>query len=588
MLTYSSLMGAISVSDYFAVIAHGLSMDMCMAAYFTVIPGILLIASIFTSSNAIRPVEKAYFALSSFIIVTIATLDLILYGYWGFRLDMTPFFYFATSPSSALASAQWWQLAIALLSIAALTALAYLLLLRTVISIATPRFNRRVFPAVILTLLTALLFIPIRGGITVSTMNLSRAYFSQNQRLNHAAINPVFSLMYAALHNDSFDQQYRFMDDSEANSMLEELNRPIISDDNVDSLITLKSSRPDIYLIILESFSAHLFPSLGGENVAVKLDSLARDGIMFTNFYANSFRTDRALPAIISGFPSQPSTSIMKYVDKTENLPSLPELLKNAGYELSYYYGGDANFTNMQAYLINSGFEKIISDKDFPLTERTGKWGAHDHLLFRKVLDDVAECSIDSTPHLRIIQTSSSHEPFEVPYRNTAHSDSPQKNAFAYTDSCTFAFVDSIRRSPLAARSLFIIVPDHYGAYPQNIESPLQRHRIPLIMVGDAIASAPRTIPTIGCQSDIAATLLAMLGIDNSALAFSKDILDPRTTHYAVFTEPSLMAIVAPADTAVFNCDADAVILQSGPDASAHMQRAHAYLQQLYTTISNL
>ena len=42
-------------------------------------------------------------------------------------------------------------------------------------------------------LLTAALFIPIRGGFSVSTMNLSKVYFSQDQRMNHAAINPAFS-----------------------------------------------------------------------------------------------------------------------------------------------------------------------------------------------------------------------------------------------------------------------------------------------------------------------------------------------------------------------------------------------------------
>ena len=46
-----------------------------------------------------------------------------------------------------------------------------------------------------LLLLTGLLFIPIRGGFTVSTMNTGKVYFSTNQRLNHAAINPAFSLM---------------------------------------------------------------------------------------------------------------------------------------------------------------------------------------------------------------------------------------------------------------------------------------------------------------------------------------------------------------------------------------------------------
>ena len=111
--------------------------------------------------------------------------------------------------------------------------------------------------------------------------------------------------------------------------------------------------------------------------------------------------------------PVQPSTSIMKYPEKTDKLPSIPRSLKNAGYNLEYYYGGDADFTNMRSYLVSSGIEKIISDKDFPLSERTGKWGAQDHVLFQRLMKDLKE-EKQEEPFLKLVQTSSSHEPFEV------------------------------------------------------------------------------------------------------------------------------------------------------------------------------
>ena len=41
--------------------------------------------------------------------------------------------------------------------------------------------------------MTGLLFIPIRGGFTVSTMNVGKVYFSAEPRLNHAAINCIQS-----------------------------------------------------------------------------------------------------------------------------------------------------------------------------------------------------------------------------------------------------------------------------------------------------------------------------------------------------------------------------------------------------------
>lgn len=168
--------------------------------------------------------------------------------------------------------------------------------------------------------------------------------------------------------------------------------------------------------------------TLGGEpGVAVQLDSLAQEGVLFTNFYANSFRTDRGLVAILSGYPAQPTTSIMKYPRKTQSIPAIAGSLKNAGYRTKYYYGGDADFTNMRSYLMSSGFEDIVADRDFPVSERLSKWGVHDHLVFRRLLDDLKAEAADSTlagretPHFRVLQTSSSHEPFEVPYSRLAN-----------------------------------------------------------------------------------------------------------------------------------------------------------------------
>ena len=131
--------------------------------------------------------------------------------------------------------------------------------------------------------------------------------------------------------------------------------------------------------------------------------------------------------------------------------------MKNAGYSLEYYYGGDADFTNMRSYLVSSGIEKIISDKDFPLSERTGKWGAQDHVLFQRLMKDLKE-EKQKEPFLKLVQTSSSHEPFEVPFHRL---DDKVLNSFAYADSCVGDFVKQYQETPLWKNTLFVLVPDH-------------------------------------------------------------------------------------------------------------------------------
>ena len=130
-------------------------------------------------------------------------------------------------------------------------------------------------------------------------MNLSRSYYSSNTFLNHAAVNPFFSLFYSVTHQERFGEQFRFMSAEDADKEFNRLRDGFV-DRSVDSDSLLNTFTPDIYIILLESFSAELFPSLGGEDIAQRLDSVARDGILFTNFYSNSFRTDRGIPAVLS------------------------------------------------------------------------------------------------------------------------------------------------------------------------------------------------------------------------------------------------------------------------------------------------
>ena len=158
-----------------------------------------------------------------------------------------------------------------------------------------------------------------------------------------------------------------------------------------------------------------------------------------------------------------------------------------------------------------------------------------------------------------------------------------------YTDRCLRDFLERLKQTPRYACSLVIIVPDHLGAWPLDLPDAAKRHHVPLVLTGGAISpQAPRKISVPGSQTDIAATLLGLLGMDASAFTFSKDMLNPTSPHYAVFTEPSLIGIVTASDTIVYNVDAGITEQASGPDAANLETPSKAYLQTLYKTISNL
>lgn len=603
MLYYQSQYTDVSCVDWLNVIWHGLPLDLSLAGYLTAVPGFLFIISAWSLSKTLHRIWCIYFLFVSVLLAIIFTVDLGLYEYWGFRLDATPLFYFFSSPKDAIASVSIWMVLGGIIVMAIYAAILYgifktvLLRKKQLLQMKLP--YRRLRVSGVLLLLTGLLFIPIRGGFTVSTMNVGKVYFSSNQKLNHAAINPAFSLMESLSKQKDFGSQYRFMEASEADNIFKDLIDPVVSGETVsvadslrqsaDSLHTLfNTKRPDVLFVILESFSSKLMTSLGGEpNIAVNLDSLSKEGVLFTNFYANSFRTDRGLVAILSGYPAQPTTSIMKYPRKTQSIPAIAGSLKKEGYATKYYYGGDADFTNMRSYLISSGFENIISDQDFPVSERLSKWGAHDELVFKRLLEDLKTESIENkeknTPHFRVLQTSSSHEPFEVPYHRL---DNNRLNAFAYTDSCVGDFVKQFRKLPQWKNTVIVFVPDHLGAYPEHLNNlSVERYQIPLLMVGGAIRN-PRKVETYGSQQDIAATLLSQLAIPHNEFTFSKDMLNPNSPHFAFFTVPDAFGLVTADNQVIFNCQAGDVAVDEGTAKGKNLPLGKAYLQKLYDDLA--
>lgn len=582
MACYYTLYNKVSWTEWFSVIGHGLPLDLSLAGYLTLIPGLLLIASAWTGSRILQWIRRIYFAFISILLSCIFISDLGLYGYWGFRLDTTPLFYFFSSPKDALASVSVWVVLGGILAMAIYAALLYYLFSQILLNEKRPLKipYRRLSVSVTLLLATGLLIIPIRGGFSVSTMNLGKVFFSANQRLNHAAINPAFSLMDSYARQVDFDKQYRFLPPEEADRLFAELTDQPVTD-SIPGLF--RTERPNIILVILESFSSHLMKTLGGNaDVAVNMDEIADEGILFTHFYANSFRTDRGLVSIISGYPAQPTTSIMKYTRKTQSLPSIPASLKKAGYDLQYYYGGDADFTNMRSYLVSTGIEKIVSQDDFPVSERLSKWGVYDEVLFNRLTADL-KGQPQQEPFLKIVQTSSSHEPFEVPYSKL---DNAKLNAFAYTDSCAGDFVRQLKETPLWENTVVIFVPDHLGVYPEDMDnlSP-ERYMIPLIMTGGAIKE-PQKIETYGSQIDIAATLLAQLGLPHDDFTFSKNLLNPASPHFAFFTFPNIFGMVTPDNEVVFNNESNAVVLDEGTNQGENLNKGKAYLQKLYDDLA--
>lgn len=588
-----------------AVIWHGLPLDLSMAGYLSVIPGFLSIAVVWLKRDLVKPIMNIYFIIASLFITCSFLLNASLYPYWKYPLDSTPLFYFFTSPADAIASVSIWQVILSIVILIVLTiGVWFTLRMRGEKRQQYSRYaygyggfgsgkrNRfddfdrhRGRTSIILLLLTGLLFLPIRGGITVSTMNTGQAYYSQNAYLNHSAVNPLFSLLESITHQEDFASQYRFMKDKEADKIFATMTST--SDENTYPLLneaTFKKGTPDILIVIMESFASDIMPSMGSyKDVAVCLDSIAQQSILFTRFYANSFRTDRGMVSILSGYPAQPTTSIMRYPRKTSQLPSIARnLAKYKNYKTTYYYGGDADFCNMRSYLVSQGYQHIISDANFPIEDKLSKWGVPDHIVAARMMEDIKAQQNEKRPMLRILQTSSSHEPFEVPYHRLKDK---RLNAFAYTDSVMGAIVREYRKLPRWKNTLIVFVPDHVGGYKEQLnDHDRSRYQIPLILAGGAI-SRPMKVGIIGSQHDIAATLLGQLGVEHREFTFSKNMMSDATPKFAFFAVNDAFGIVSEENSLIYDNRAKRIVYDKG-EKGFNLKRGQAYLQKLYDDLA--
>lgn len=588
-----------------AVIWHGLPLDLSMAGYLSVIPGLLSIAVVWLKRDLVKPIMNIYFIIASLFITCSFVLNASLYPYWKYPLDSTPLFYFFTSPADAIASVSIWQVILSIVILIVLTiGVWFTLRMRGEKRQRYSRYSygyggfgsgkrnrfddfdrHRGRTSIILLLLTGLLFLPIRGGITVSTMNTGQAYYSQNAYLNHSAVNPLFSLLESITHQEDFASQYRFMKDKEADKIFATMTST--SDENTYPLLneaTFKKGTPDILIVIMESFASDIMPSMGSyKDVAVCLDSIAQQSILFTRFYANSFRTDRGMVSILSGYPAQPTTSIMRYPRKTSQLPSIARnLIKYKNYKTTYYYGGDADYCNMRSYLVSQGYQHIISDANFPIEDKISKWGVPDHILAARMMKDIKAQQNEKRPMLRILQTSSSHEPFEVPYHRLKDK---RLNAFAYTDSVMGAIVREYRKLPRWKNTLIVFVPDHVGSYKENLnDHDRSRYQIPLILAGGAI-SRPMKVGIIGSQQDIAATLLGQLGVEHREFTFSKNMMSDATPKFAFFAVNDAFGVVSEENSLIYDNRAKRIVYDKG-EKGFNLKRGQAYLQKLYDDLA--
>ena len=559
-----------TLADVWQVIWHGLSLDLSTSLYLLAVPFLLTIVSVWVKVP--RWLFYGYNAIIGLAMALAFVADTSLYPFWGFKLDASCLQYLDT-PTEAMASVSAGYLVLRGVAIVALAALVFGLYGKMENSERDGRLGLRLIETLLYLLLIPVIIIGIRGGLDESTTNVGQVYYSQNQFLNHSAVNPVFSFLSSMEKTATYVPDYQFMDDEACEQLVDSLY-PTESI-HVDTL--LNTSRPNVVVILMESCGA-IFTGLEGRaDVMPRLEQLMQEGVSFDSCYANSWRTDRGTVCTYSGYPSFPVSSVMKMPSKSRLLPGLAKSLTAEGYAASYFYGGDINFTNMRSYLIGTGFQQLTWKKDFTADEqKSAEWGVRDDIMFSAVSRQIADYDAKQQPFFIGFSTLSSHEPWDVPLKKF---DDEVLNAFYYLDHCIGTFVDALRKTPSWENLLVVLLPDHGIDYKEvGAEDPRHDH-IPMVWTGGAV-KAPRRIKSVCNQTDLPATLLGQMNMSHADYRYSRDVMSSNYTHrVAVHTYNNGIIMADSTGRTMFDLTSNRMIQGEGPDAERLIHIGKAVLQ---------
>lgn len=522
---------ALSFTELAGIFFHGFKMDLSLVSYLMVLYGFLLAFSFLFTPVILNHTFKIYTVILLAIITFLNLLDIGLYPHWGTRVGISAFDYIG-DPKEMMANVTWLQIVLAILFFISAVWLFVLVYNRFVITSVQKAASQKWYFSPVMLFLSALLFIPIRGGLGTSPINLSTVSFSTKLYVNQASYNFLWYFFQTIERKKNFENPCLYTESEKAENIFAaaEKNRQM-----TDSLFLdiNQNDPPNVLMIILESFSNKIIQPLGGDYaVCPNLDSICKNAIVFPEFYASGNRSDRGLSAILGSYPSLLTQSIINFPEKSDKLTMMSDYFNRNGYTSSFYYGGDIDFYNLKSFVLQGEYKNITDGNDFPAKLREmSNWGAPDEYLFDRVLNEIQSNQLFFT----VVYTLSSHPPYDVPatFIKGQTGEAKYLNSVAYTDSCLGSFIRNFRETPSWENTLIIITADH-GALepgPTEIIDP-ETYRIPLIFTG-GVVKKPGIYNNVGGQSDLVPTLVKQFGWIPAPELFGHDLFS--TPQYAFY-----------------------------------------------------
>ncbi len=514
----------------------GLFYDTVLASYFC-IPLVLyiwLIPNKIFRKNWQRIILYGYFILVTFLLLFNIVAEWVFWDEFSTRFNFIAVDYLVYTTEVIGNIWQSYPVIKIIIVIALIAIGAFFLIKKSIKSSLQSNlsFGKRTLIAI------PLLCLPLLSWFLVSNKGKE---FSNNQFAVELAGDGLYEFGAAFWNNElDYNKFYATIDQDKAFKIVRELlgrdSVQFLNNNNSNSIdrkisYTGKENKYNVILISVESLSADYLGVYGNaQNLTPNMDSLAKNGLMFSNLYASGTRTVRGLDALSLSIPPTPGQSIVKRPNN-ENLFSMGNLLKKQNYITQYIYGGYGYFDNMNYFFSNNGYQVIdrtaINDKKEIHYENI--WGVADEDLFTLSLKELDKNYQSGKPFFSQIMTTSNHRPFTYPDgRIDIPSHTNQEGAVKYTDYAIGKFLKEASTKPWFNNTIFVIIADHCASSAGKTELPVYRYHIPAFIYAPKIVK-PQVYEKLTAQMDVVPTILGMLKINYESKFFGRDIFKVKT-----------------------------------------------------------
>jgi phosphoglycerol transferase MdoB-like AlkP superfamily enzyme len=378
-----------------------------------------------------------------------------------------------------------------------------------------------------------------------SPLTWGEAYFSEYSFANLLALNPVFTFARDAFYDAGTKADVAHTMQTIAKPDAALVTRRMLGLLADDSLRERRISRdvrftpesgdpPNVIIIIMESFGSRGIGCLKrsfGYDLSPRFDSLASEGLLFTNIYSAGIHTYAGIMATLYGYPEIPGGSVMKLFTSENSFWGLPAILRDHGYQTLFFCTHDPQFDNMQGFLMSNGMARIYSLFDYAQDEKLSTLGVPDHVMFDHAIEFIKRNHAGKRFFAAML-TASNHGPWlipDVPFEHVPQSDklAAPLNAFKYSDWALGHFIRRIEHDPAFAHTLVVVTGDNGTLVDPKHDVDLSQYEIPILIYDtDHQLPAGCRIDRLGSQVDILSTVMGILRLNYDDQSFGRDLLD--------------------------------------------------------------